>query len=262
MSTKSLTLGIIPARWGSTRFPGKPLAPIAGRPLIEWTYRNAKRCSDLSELVVATDNQRIFDYVKGFGGEAVMTPEDCPTGTDRLAAVLEADPRFKDYELIVNVQGDEPCLPPSTISQLINLLRDDPDCAMATAAIPFQSEEDFASPSCVKCVVDQYHNALFFSRACPVSFTPDLAKGPIYHHLGIYAFRRDFLLNYATLAPTPLQEGESLEQFRVLEHGERIKVALVQEPAMGVDTPEDVKRVETILCQQNTSLSPAASAHP
>lgn len=254
-------LGIIPARWGSSRFPGKPLHLIADKPLIQWTYENARRCGDLERLIVATDDSRIFDAVQAFGGEVVMTSEDCPTGSDRLVEVLEQDSSLQDFDIIVNIQGDEPCLPPSTISQLIHDLRNDAQAQMATAAIPFSSKEAFADPSRVKAVLDQCGNALFFSRICPVQHQVDLKNGPIYHHLGIYAFRRNFLMQYGALEPSPLQLGEQLEQMKVLERGYRIKVAVVDEAAHGVDTPDDAVEIEKYLWQQNTSSSQAESSH-
>lgn len=253
-------LGIIPARWGSSRFPGKPLHPIAGKPLIQWTYENAKSCAELEKLIVATDDPRIFDTVQGFGGEVVMTSSDCPTGSDRLVEVLEQRSDLDEYDIIVNVQGDEPCLPVSTISRIIHDLAHDPEAQMATAAIPFHSKESFADPSRVKAAIDQCGNALFFSRVCPVQHQVDFESGPIYHHLGIYAFRRRFLLEYGALKPTPLQLGEQLEQMKVLERGYRIKVAVVQEPALGVDTPEDAIEIEKWLWKQNISSSQAESA--
>lgn len=261
-SQASNALGIIPARWGSSRFPGKPLALIHGKPLIQWTYENAIKCKLLSTVVVATDDVRIFDCVSDFGGQVVMTDSTCPTGTDRLADVIRRYSAYASHDIIVNIQGDEPCLSPQVIEQLIRLLDSDTEAGMATAATRFHQAEDLKDPGKVKCTTDKRGNALFFGRSTPVNYALDITKDPIYHHMGIYAFRRKFLLHYAELPETPLQTGESLEQLKVLEHGYRIKVALVNERALGVDTPEDAKQVEQWICKQNTYSSQAVSSLP
>jgi len=248
---KKPVIAIIPARYGSTRFPGKPLVKIQGKSLIQRTYENAKNCPLLDEMIVATDDQRIFDHVISFGGNAVMTPDNCPTGSDRLAYVLQQDPRLQKAEMIVNIQGDEPCLDPNDISQIITILRNDPSAVMSTAVVHFQSAEEASNPSEVKCVLDLHGNALYFSRSMipgghSLSFRSDV---PCYKHIGIYAYRPDFLLEYARMPMTPLQRAEDLEQLKVLENGYKIKAAVVSCASPGVNTPEDIKKVELVLHQ-------------
>jgi len=254
-------IGVIPARYGSSRFPGKPLALISGKSLIQRTYENACRFSELKEILVATDDQRIADHVRDFGGKAVMTSTDCPTGTDRIAEVLSRYPEFAHVDYVFNIQGDEPCVHPDLITHVSRLIIEDPSAVMATAAIPFHSKEEAQRPSVVKCLIDIHHNALYFSRAlAPVNIHGHFnERNPYYRHVGVYCYTKDFLLHYANLPSTPLQEIEQLEQLKVLEHGYRIKVAIVSEKALSpaVDLPEDIKKVEQVLCSQNISLSQA-----
>ncbi|HEV8051082.1 MAG TPA: 3-deoxy-manno-octulosonate cytidylyltransferase [Parachlamydiaceae bacterium] len=247
-------IGIIPARYGSSRFPGKPLVEILGKSLIQHTYESTKRCKELDELIVATDDQRIYDHVKNFGGNVVMTPVDCETGSDRLAFVLQNDPRLQKAEIIINVQGDEPCLDPTVISALIKALRSDPTAVMSTAVVSLDNEDEALSPSEVKCVLSLDNTVLYFSRSLiPGSLKAGYQKAiPYYKHLGIYAYRPDFLLKYAKLPMTPLQMAEDLEQLKVLENGYKIKAAIVKSANAGVNTPEDIKKVEQELCKQNT----------
>lgn len=254
-SAKTKALGIIPARYGSTRFPGKPLSLIAGKSLIQRTYESAKKCSALSSLVVATDDKRIYDHVVSFGGEAIMTSSDCPTGTDRIVDVLKHHTCFSDASLIVNIQGDEPCIEAEVIQKIVVILAEDKNAQLSTAVVKIKSEEEALNPSVVKCVMDQHQNALYFSRALIPSgrtgkFLPEITY---YRHVGIYAYRRDFLFQYSALLQTPLQKAEDLEQLKVLEWGYRIKVAVVESDSIGVDTPEDIIKVEQLLCRQNTS---------
>lgn len=245
-------IGIIPARFASTRLPGKPLLPILGKSLIQRTWENAKRFKELNNLVVATDDERIFDHVKAFGGKVVMTSNECNTGTDRLAEVIRNHKEFESCDYVFNIQGDEPCLDPSIVASVTQILVNDPEAVMSTAAVPFYSEEEALNPSVVKCVMDLKGNALYFSR----SLIPhhrgkvfDPASNNYYRHLGVYCYTPDFLLNYEALAETPLQKMESLEQLKVLEHGYRIKIAVIteQNESVGVDTLEDIKKLERIL---------------
>lgn len=261
-SKKPKIVGIIPARYASGRFPAKMLAPIAGKSLIQRTYENARRCKALDETVIATDDQRIFDHIQGFGGEVVMTDVSCLTGTDRLVDALKHHRRFDDASIIINVQGDEPCMELSTIQRVADILVGDPTAVMSTAVVPLASEEDAQNSSIVKCVIDLQQNALYFTRALvPAGHTLKMRPGvPYYRHMGIYGYRRDFLLRYTELPPSPLQLAEDLEQLKVLENGYRIKVAIVDSFSIGVDRPEDVQKVEQWLCKQNISSSQAASA--
>jgi 3-deoxy-manno-octulosonate cytidylyltransferase (CMP-KDO synthetase) len=254
-------IGIIPARYASTRFPGKPLISILGKTLLQRTYENAQRSALIEELIVATDDRRIFDHVHQFGGKAVMTSIDCPNGTDRLAEVLNHRPEYTKAKAIINIQGDEPCVDPKAIDATAQLLLDDSEAVMATIASPLETEEDAFSSSVVKCVMDQQGNALYFSRALipgnkQLSFSP-----PYYRHIGLYAYRPDFLFTYQRLCATPLQMAEDLEQLKVLEHGYRIKVAVTDHISPGVDIPQDINKIEQWICKQNTSLLQAGSAH-
>jgi 3-deoxy-manno-octulosonate cytidylyltransferase (CMP-KDO synthetase) len=254
-------IGIIPSRYGSSRFPGKSLALIGGRSLIQRTFESASRCTALDRLVVATDDQRIFDHAKQFGAEVVMTSTDCPTGTDRLVEVIEKERCFDDTSLIVNIQGDEPLIEEGTIRAVIEALKKDPTAVMSTAVFKAESEEDLKSHS-VRCVMDCRGYALYFSRALIPSNKLGCYQKAIsyYNHLGIYAYRRDFLLKYAKLPATPLQIAEDLEQLKVLEHGYPLKVAIVEKShSIGVDTPEDIIKVENYLCKQNIFLSQGES---
>lgn len=249
-------LGIIPARFASTRLPGKLLIPILGKTLLQRTFENACQAMILDKLLIATDDERIFDHVKHFGGHAVMTSVSCPTGTDRLAEVLQKHPEWSKVEAVVNIQGDEPCVDPKAIEEAVRLLLQDKDASMATIITPLQSEEDAYNPSIVKCVKDQQNNALYFSRSLiPANkrqhFNP---QGPYYRHIGLYVYRPIFLLHYQTLCSTPLQLEEDLEQLKVLEHGYRIKVAVTNTAGIGVDTHEDLNKIEKWICTQNTFL--------
>lgn len=251
---KFSVVAIIPARFGSTRFPGKILADIKGKTLIQRTYENAMRCSLLEEILVATDDKRIFDHVVAFGGKAIMTPVDCPTGSDRLAYVVDKLSFLQQAEMIVNIQGDEPCIDPDVTASIIKILQNDATAVMSTAVVRIESEAEAANPSEPKCVLDLQGNVLYFSRnlipgRLGHGFCPDINY---YKHLGIYAYRPDFLLKYRDLPMTPLQRAEDLEQLKVLEHGYRIKAAIVDSASIGVNHPEDIKKVEQELCKQSS----------
>lgn len=248
-------IGIIPARFGSTRFPGKPLVQILGKSLIQRTYENALLSTHLSRVIIATDDQRIFDHVRAFGGDVIMTSSECATGTDRLAEVIRNDPTLHDVDIIVNIQGDEPTIDPRVIEAVANALADDPQASMSTAIVRLSNKEHAENPHTVKCVIDSFGYALYFSRAL-IPAGKGLVFDPTktyYKHLGLYGYRRDFLLHYSALQPTPLQLAEDLEQLKVLEHGFRIKTTIVESECMDVNTPEDIKKVEQLICKQNTS---------
>ncbi|HMM20928.1 MAG TPA: 3-deoxy-manno-octulosonate cytidylyltransferase [Selenomonadales bacterium] len=237
---------VIPARYASTRLPGKPLADIAGKPMIQHVYERAKQAKLPAGVLVATDSELVIEAVRAFGGSVVMTSADHPTGTDRLAEVAA---QLTDADVIINVQGDEPLLPPAIIDELAALFENGPDgLDMATLASPLLPEEQ-DNPAAVKVVTDLAGNALYFSRSLipyPRNHHAGLA---LYKHVGIYAYRRDFLLTFAALQPTPLEQAESLEQLRALEHGYRIRVIKTQFRSVGVDTPEDLARVNQILAK-------------
>jgi 3-deoxy-manno-octulosonate cytidylyltransferase (CMP-KDO synthetase) len=248
-------IGIIPARYGSTRFPGKPLASILGKTLLQRTYENSLKARTLSDILVATDDERIFEHVLSFGGKVVMTSVNCLNGTDRIAEVLTSSPHYLQANAIVNIQGDEPCLDPNTIDLAVRALLEDPQALMSTIATPLVNEEEAHQASIVKCVIDQKGNALYFSRALiPSNKTQTFKSGMAFRHLGLYVYKPTFILDYQKLPSTPLQMEEDLEQLKVLEHGYRIKVAIVDHATIGVDNPEDIHKIEEWLCKQNTFL--------
>lgn len=247
---KASSIGIIPARYGSTRFPGKPLAMIAGKTLLQRTYENAVLCQALNRVIVATDDERIMQHVQAFGGVAVHTSATCATGTDRLTEAYFSNTAFES-DIIVNIQGDEPCMAPSTIEKVIALLEEDLEAEMATAAVRIYTEEEAMNPNVVKCIFDRHGKALYFSRA----LIPGNKRGKYaptatyYKHLGIYAYRPRFLRDFAGWPKTTLQAEEDLEQLKVLEHGARIKVAIAENDSHGVDIPEDIHTIEKLLCK-------------
>lgn len=246
---KGKVIGIIPARFGSTRFPGKMLAHIAGKTLIQRTYENAKQCPLFSELWIATDDKRIFTHAEEFGAKVCMTPE-CPTGSDRLFAALQVIPHtIGDEDIVVNIQGDVPLLEIPVIEAVVHSLAIDPVEVMSTAVVPIKSELEALSPSVVKCVLSKTAHALYFSRTLiPTYGSPGYHAGKTYyHHLGLYAYRRRFLEHYVSIPQTPLQKAEDLEMLKVLECGFSIKVAIVESRAFGVDRPEDIEKVERLL---------------
>jgi 3-deoxy-manno-octulosonate cytidylyltransferase (CMP-KDO synthetase) len=242
--------GVIPARWGSTRFPGKILAPIAGKPLVQWVWERASQATRLDTLLVATDDPRIAEAVAAFGGQAVMTRADHPSGTDRIAEAIAG----LDVEAAVNIQGDEPLIDPALIDAVAACVADaDAGWDMATAAEPLTDPERIAAPAVVKVVCDAEGRALYFSR----SVIPHCREGgleeaepPLYlRHVGIYAYRRTCLEQLVRTPPTRLEMAEKLEQLRALHLGARIRVMITQAPALGVDEPADVARAEAALRQ-------------
>lgn len=237
-------IGIIPARFASTRLPGKPLLSGTGKPMIVHVVEAARRARRLDRVVVATDDRRIAEAVESHGGEVVMTRSDHPTGTDRVAEVAAGMP---EANLIVNLQGDEPELSGEAIDLVVGLLEADPGAPMATLATPIRDETTWNDHSCVKVVRSARGRALYFSRS-PIPFhrdaSPDFAADPpaALLHLGLYAYRRDFLLALAHLPPSPLESAEKLEQLRVLEAGYPIALGLIRERSIGIDTQEDYRR--------------------
>lgn len=249
-------IGMIPARFGSTRFPGKPLVEIQGKTLLQRTYENALKATSLSSLIVLTDDQRISDHVKSFGGLVMMTSPDHLTGTDRIAAAVASDSALQSASVIVNIQGDEPCIPPTLIDMIADALMENPSVQMSTAVAALVSKEETENPAVVKCVFDESKNAIYFSR----SMIPSSKTGKwnpdqnYYRHIGIYGYTPSFLMTYQQLPPSTLQIAEDLEQLKVLEHGYRIKVVIGDRESIGVDTPEDILKVEQWLCKQNSFL--------
>ena len=239
-------LVVIPVRYGSTRFPGKPLAMLRGKPVIQHVYEQAARARRVEVAVVATDDRRILEAVERFGGQAVMTSPTARSGTERAAEAARA----RSESVIVNVQGDEPLVQPEMIDQLAEYLERHRAVPMASLMTKLERAEDLASPNVVKVVVDADGFALYFSRAA-IPFvrqgTGDRGQVRYWKHIGIYGYQRHFLLQFPHLAPTPLEQLEQLEQLRALEHGYRIRLLETAHDTIGVDTPEDLARVDAMM---------------
>ena len=236
---------VIPARYGSTRLPGKPLVQLAGKPMVRHVYERAKLAKRASRVIVATDDERIFKAVEAFGGEVRMTRQDHRTGTERIAEVAA----HTDGDVFVNVQGDEPLLDAASVDAAVASLEEEPAASISTVAVPIRRPADIMDPNVVKTVLDFDGNALFFSRA-PIPWVRDTgAQVQARHlkHLGLYVFQRDALLEYPTLPQGELERLEQLEQLRWLENGWKIRVAEVEHDAVSVDVPDDVARVEQLL---------------
>lgn len=236
-------LCVIPSRIGSTRIPRKPLLPIQGKPMVQWVYENASQCKILSKVIVATDCEEIADLITGIGGQVAMTDPNIQTGSDRAAAVAEHHP---DVDVVINLQGDEPFIKPLMLEQLVApyLAGETPE--MTTLAYPLDMETKYREPGAVKVITDLKGNALYFSRA-PIPYFRTQEKAPVYNHIGLYAFRRDFLMLYKNLPQTPLEKTESLEQLRVLEHGFKIRVCLTKEKTLEINTPEEYELAQQFL---------------
>jgi len=236
---------VIPARFGSTRLPGKPLISLAGKSMIERVYERAKLAARVNRVIVATDDERIVKAVEAFGGEARMTRSEHRTGTERVAEVAARE----QGDVFVNVQGDGPLLDPNAIDVAVNSLLEEPQASISTVATPIKTPGDIMDPNVVKAVLDFDGNAIYFSRA-PIPWVRDTAsKIQVRHlkHLGLYVFQRDALLEYPTLPQGELERVEQLEQLRWMENGWKIRVAEVEHDAISVDVPEDVARVEKLL---------------
>ncbi|KAB2909984.1 MAG: 3-deoxy-manno-octulosonate cytidylyltransferase [Ignavibacteriales bacterium] len=242
------TVAVIPARYASTRLPGKPLVQILDKPMIEWVYRSVKSSRLVDSVIVATDDQRIFDAVKGFGGKVVMTPDDIQTGSDRIAYVAN---QLNDTDIIVNVQGDEPFISGGVIDDAVMPLIVEPALQVATLVKKITTAEELNNPSVVKVVFDKFSNAVYFSRS-PIPYLREkeelirqMQSGLFYKHIGLYVYRRDFLLHYTRLPQSQLENAEKLEQLRILENGYKIRVVETVTENISVDTPEDLYRART-----------------
>jgi len=243
-SSRPKVLVIIPARWGSTRFPGKPLHLIAGKPLVQHVWDRCQECQHVDACVIATDNAGIMEAAQGFGAQAVLTDPDHVSGTDRVA---EAAAAFPDHQIIINVQGDEPLISPTLIDELAQVLIAEAAVPMITAAAPIEEEALLNDPNVVKVVRSVQGDALYFSRSLiPFPRKTDVGLMPL-RHLGIYGFQREFLFQFVKWAPSPLELTESLEQLRAVENGIRIRVVLTTDTSPGVDTPEQAALVEALL---------------
>lgn len=240
---------LIPARYGSSRFPGKPLAPINGKPMIQHVYERASLAKGLSNIYVATDDERIKNTVEGFGGKVVMTSPDAASGTDRIHEAIDYL-GLKDDDLVINLQGDQPLIDPVTIEQIISLFEQSPgEFEMATLGYQITNMAELDDPMHVKVVFDNDHYALYFSRA-RIPFGRDVKDYPVYKHIGIYAYTRRFIKAFAALPLGRLEDIEKLEQLRALEHGYKIKIALSAFDSVEVDMPEDIQK-----CEQRLALT-------
>ncbi len=241
-------LAVIPARYQSQRFPGKPLVKIGGRTMVQSVFEAAKSCPNFSRIIVATESEKIATCVREFGGEVELTSDKHETGTDRIAEVAARHP---EYDVVVNVQGDQPFVSAKMLNQLVAPYLSGgelPD--MTTLACPLNLEADLDNPNVAKVICDRHDNALYFSRSPIPYFRKKLSatpKMPVYHHLGLYAFRADFLAKYTQLAATPLEQCESLEQLRVLEHGYRIRVCQTETAIIEINTPEDLTAAQAFV---------------
>lgn len=234
-------LCVIPSRIGSTRLPRKALLPIQGKPMIQWTYENAARCRILTELIVATDSQEIADVIHQIGGKVEMTGPTIATGSERVATVAE---RFPDMDVVINLQGDEPFIQPTMLETLVSpyLSGETPD--MTTLAFKLDKAKKYHEPGAVKVITDTQNNAIYFSRS-PIPYYRTEEPAPVFHHMGLYAFRHDFLMLYKTLPQTPLDKVESLEQLRVIEHGYKIRVCFSNErKTLEINTPEEYEQAQ------------------
>ncbi len=254
MSNHIRTLGVIPARYASTRLPAKPLVDLLGKPMIQRVYERARMARSLDQVVVATDDERIASVVRSFGGTAIMTSPDLRSGTDRMAAVAEQMPA----DLYVNVQGDEPLIDPAMIDQAVRLMDEDPSAQVGTLARRITSVDDLRSPSVVKVVMEHTGRARYFSRS-PIPFVRDepsperwLERHEFYKHIGLYVFRGEFLKTYVNLPQSKLELAEGLEQLRVIENGYAIRVGVTDLDSIPIDTPQDVERVTRLLRAQAT----------
>ncbi|MEX2466361.1 MAG: 3-deoxy-manno-octulosonate cytidylyltransferase [Gemmatimonadota bacterium] len=251
-------LGVVPARLASTRLPEKPLYPILGRPLIEWVWRRVSTMQILDDLVVATDSERIADVCRAFGAHVTLTSADHESGTDRVAEVAER-PEYNDFTHVANIQGDEPLLRQDDLAQAVSLVTEG-GWDVGTCAAPLGDADAYFDPSVVKVAATSDGRALYFSRA-PIPHRRDepprpvdLAGAPFLRHLGIYTYSRDALRRWVEMEPSPLERLERLEQLRALEGGLRIGVAVVEAAAAGIDTPDDVVRIERQLNQHGTTI--------
>jgi 3-deoxy-manno-octulosonate cytidylyltransferase (CMP-KDO synthetase) len=237
---------IIPARYLSTRFEGKPLAKICGKPMIQWVYENSKKAEKISHVVVATDDHRIADTVLSFGGKVIMTSDQNRSGTDRVAEAVEKM-GLSSTDIVVNVQGDQPIIDPRCLDEVIRPFDDDPEIGMSTLALKFIHKEEITNPKHVKVTFDRNGFALYFSRS-PIPFGRDCpADSETYKHIGVYAYTRHYLDIFRNLPEGRLEQIEKLEQLRALEHGHKIKVILTEFDSPEVDLVEDIERIERIL---------------
>ena len=244
-------IGVIPARWESSRFEGKILANIMGKPMLQHVWERAKESKILEDLIIAADSEEVMKAVEGFGGKSVYTSKDQPSGTDRITEVVNPI----DVEVVVNIQGDEPLIHHTMIDSLANALLEDKTIPMATVIKKLTTKDELLNPNVVKVVIDKDGYALYFSRS-PIPYNRENSPQNYYKHIGIYAYSKDFLFTYTNLPKSRLEDIEKLEQLRALENGYKIKTVETQFDTIGVDTPEDLKKVEEVLKNESRSESP------
>ncbi|MBN1425405.1 3-deoxy-manno-octulosonate cytidylyltransferase [Candidatus Fermentibacteria bacterium] len=239
-----MALGVIPARFGSSRFPGKVLFPLAGKPMVQWVWERARRAPAIRDLLIATDDERVRDTARGFGAEVVMTRADHPSGTSR---VVEAASAFS-HDIVLNIQADEPLVNPALLDLLVNALHESPWAHVATPAVALRDDARLANPNVVKLVMAKDRRVLFFSRgSIPCGFHPCARDSVTWEHQGIYAFRRSVLDAWDSLADSPLAEAEELEQLRLMDAGYLFVAVIAPQPSPGVNTPDDIPLVERLL---------------
>ncbi|MDX8336333.1 MULTISPECIES: 3-deoxy-manno-octulosonate cytidylyltransferase [Cetobacterium] len=242
-------LGVIPARYESTRLPKKPLKDICGHSMIEWVYKRAIK-SDLDKVIIATDSEEVYKVIKEFGGEVILTDKNHLNGTSRIAEVCEKE---TGYDVIINIQGDEPLIEPEMINSLIEVFKDEEELKMATLKHKLHKKEDIENPNFVKVVTDKNDYALYFSRSV-IPYPRNENLDIYFKHVGIYGYKREFVLEYSKQESTPLENSESLEQLRVLENGHKIKVLETPYEIIGVDTQEELERVREYIIKKGIEL--------
>jgi 3-deoxy-manno-octulosonate cytidylyltransferase (CMP-KDO synthetase) len=238
-------VAIIPSRYGSKRLEGKPLMPIVGKPMIQRVWERAKEATLLADVVVATDDERIYGCVEGFGGRVLMTAMTHPSGSDRAAEAAQAL-GLEHEDIVINIQGDQPAFDPRCLSEVVSPLIDDLKLVMTTLIYRITDPAEIKDPNCVKCVFDKDNFAIYFSRS-PIPFSCGSEQFDIFKHLGIYAYRKHFLERFASLPRGRLETIEELEQLRAMEHGYRIKVVETRYDSKEVDRPEDIEKIEMVL---------------
>ncbi|MGL4954709.1 MAG: 3-deoxy-manno-octulosonate cytidylyltransferase [Cetobacterium sp.] len=242
-------LGVIPARYESTRLPRKPLKDICGHTMIEWVYKRAIK-SNLDRVVIATDSKEVFDEVLSFGGDVIMTDANHLNGTSRIAEVCQ---KITDYDVVINIQGDEPLIEPDMINSLIDIFKEEKDLKMATLKHKMKKKEDIENPNFVKVITDKKDYAIYFSRSV-IPYPRNENLDIYFKHVGIYGYKREFVLEYSKLESTPLENSESLEQLRVLENGYKIKVLETPYEIIGVDTAEELERVRKYILEKEIKI--------
>jgi 3-deoxy-manno-octulosonate cytidylyltransferase (CMP-KDO synthetase) len=245
-------LGVIPARYASSRYPGKVLAKVDSRTMLEHVYERVSMARYLTSVIIATDDRRVFNEARRFGARVNMTRPDHVSGTDRVAEVASA---FEDYELVVNIQGDEPLIDPNAIDAALLPLLEEPAIPMGTLKKRIEDPREISDPNVVKVVTDRFENAIYFSRATIPFFREPLETFAHYKHIGLYVYRRNFLLRYSDLPVGPLERAEKLEQLRALENGFQIRVIETDYESFGVDTPEDMERIRTLIRAANSAVT-------